>query len=229
MQQAVPDPFVSLASGGTEIYLVRHGDAVPGADEITAGDYDAQPLSALGRAQAAALAARCRGLPLAAVYSSPIRRARQTAEAVAEVTALPVEIEPELREIDLRGVRPDLPPDLPPAERIARLHGYLHAIVAQALAAGVWAAIPGVEPAAHVRARMQGALRRIAARHPGQRVVAVSHSGAINAAVAAALDLPRDFFFPAANTSISIIRVRGDARLVLTVNDHAHLADLHLA
>ncbi len=228
MDPALPDPFVSLASGGTEIYLIRHADAVPEADEIMAGDYDAQPLSALGRAQAAALAARLRAVPFAAVYCSPILRTRQTAEAIAAGTDLPVILDPELREVDLRGVRPDLPPDLSPAERITRLHGYLHAIVAQALAAGVWAAIPGVEPAAQVRARMQGALRRIAARHPGQRVAAVSHSGAINAALAAALDLPRDFFVPVANSSISIIRVRGDARLVLTVNDHAHLAALRV-
>jgi probable phosphoglycerate mutase len=224
MPPILPDPFVSPASGGTEIYLIRHADAVPEADEIMAGDYDAQPLSTLGRAQAGALATRLHAVPFAVVYSSPILRARQTAEALAAGADLPVILDPELREVDLRGVRPDLPPDLPPAERIARLRAYLHAIVARALAAGVWSAIPGVEPGAQVRARMQNALARIAARHPGRRVALVSHSGAINAALAAALDLPRDFYFPIANTAISIVRVKDAARLVLTINDHAHLA-----
>jgi hypothetical protein len=50
------DPFLRLESGGTEIYLIRHGDTLPEADEVEDGSYDAQPLSELGRRQSLALA-----------------------------------------------------------------------------------------------------------------------------------------------------------------------------
>src|SRR5579859_922996 len=95
------DPFLSLKSGATEVYLIRHGDALPGADEVVDGGYDEQGLSELGRRQAQALGARMRSVPLAAVYSSPIGRARQTAEAVAVAAGLTVQIEADLREVAL--------------------------------------------------------------------------------------------------------------------------------
>ncbi|MGH2505627.1 MAG: hypothetical protein ACRDID_24210 [Ktedonobacterales bacterium] len=53
-EAAEPDTFLSLTAGSTEIYFVRHGDALPGQEEVTLGDYDAQALSELGRRQAPA-------------------------------------------------------------------------------------------------------------------------------------------------------------------------------
>lgn len=221
-----PDPLLRPEEGGTEIILIRHANAVPAAADFRPGSYDEQPLSALGQRQAAAMAERFHGTSLAAIYSSPILRARQTAEEISAVCDLPVVIEPGLREVDLTAARPDLATTDDPAEKAALLRAYLRTIEAEALRAGVWSAILGVEPSAQVRARIMGALERIAARHPGQHVAAVSHYGAINAAVAACLDLPRDCFFPAANTSLSVIRLRGAARLVVTINDFAHLASM---
>ncbi len=220
------DPLLRLESGGTEIALIRHGHAVPGVAEIAAGTYNDQPLSALGQRQAWALAERFRLLPVAAVYSSPILRARQTAEAVAEIAGLPLLIDAALREVDLTSARPDIGAEVVPEERVRRLRAYLREIEAQALRVGVWSAIPGVESSAQVRERITGALRNIAARHPGRRVAVVSHNGAINAAIAALLGLDRDFFFPAANASLSLIRLHGERGLVVTINDHAHLAGL---
>src|SRR5260370_23303734 len=72
------DPFLSLENGSTEIYLIRHADALPGADEVVDGGYDDQPLSELGRRQSLALAERLKEIPVAAIYSSPIKRAWQT-------------------------------------------------------------------------------------------------------------------------------------------------------
>jgi probable phosphoglycerate mutase len=219
-----PDPLLRPEDGGTEIVLIRHGNAVPAAEDFRPGSYDAQPLSALGQRQAAAMAARFRADTLAAIYSSPILRARQTAEAISAVCDMPVMLEADLREVDLSAARPNFAATKDPAEKAAQLRAYLRTIEAEALRVGVWSAIPGVEPSAQVRARIMGALERIAARHPGQRVAAISHNGAINAAIAACLDLPRDFFFPAANTSLSVIRLRSPHRLVVTINDFAHLA-----
>src|SRR5437879_2830024 len=80
----IDDPFLSLKRGATEVYLIRHADALPGADEVVGGGYDEQALSELGRRQGQALGERMREIPLAAVYSSPIGRAVQTARYVAE-------------------------------------------------------------------------------------------------------------------------------------------------
>ena len=70
---------------------------------------------------------------------------------------------------------------------------------------------------------MRAAIDAIVAANPGKRIVVVSHAGAINAYIAGLLGLTSDFFFPAGNTSISIVRARDDRRLLVTVNDIAHL------
>src|SRR5579862_1488407 len=98
-QAAPPDTFLSLKRGGTEIYFVRHGDALPGQEEVTPGDYDAQALSELGRAQA--VARRMREIAPTAIYSSPTGRAYQTAQAIAQALNLPVVVEPDLREVEI--------------------------------------------------------------------------------------------------------------------------------
>src|SRR5262249_56270396 len=100
------DAFLSLKTGGTEVYLIRHADALPGSEEVLPGDYDDQALSARGRQQADALAARLRAIPLAAIYSSPILRAVQTAEPTARMHDLQVQVEPDLREIHLGPIGP---------------------------------------------------------------------------------------------------------------------------
>src|SRR5215472_1662966 len=110
------DIFLSLKGGATELYLIRHADALPGAEEVTPGGYDDQPLSELGRRQARALGKRLRDARLAAVYSSPIGRARQTAEAVATEADVQVEIEPDLREVALGAIGPEFAAHHSPAK-----------------------------------------------------------------------------------------------------------------
>ena len=81
----------------------------------------------------------------------------------------------------------------------------------------------GTESSASVRGRIMPALDAIAARHPGARVVVVSHAGTINAALAAIARSERDFIFPLANTSISVVRINAGRRVILGANDTAHL------
>jgi probable phosphoglycerate mutase len=224
-QSTVPagDPFLSLKSGSTEIYLIRHADALPGAEEVTQGSYDDQALSEVGRRQAQALGERMTQIPLAAVYSSPIGRARQTAGYVAAAHGLEVQVEPDLREVAL-GPIGLLQGDAPTADEIAaELKARLREIAVVAVTTGSWSSIPGSEPSAELRARLVAAIDRLAAAHPGQRVAAVSHAGAINACLAAVLGIERDYFFPTANTSISILRVNADRRMLFSLNDVGHL------
>ncbi len=226
-----PDTFLSLKNGAVEVYFVRHGDALPGAEEVTLGDYDAQALSELGRAQARAVANRMREVKPAAIYSSPTGRAYQTAQAIAEALALPVVVEPELREVELGAIGPDdanVAMHGDPAALAALLRVRLGEIANFALTVGVWERIPGSETGGHLRGRIRAAVAAIVARHAGERVVVVSHGGAINAFFADQLGVDRDYFFPAANTSISVARVNGERSLLMALNDVSHLREVGL-
>ena len=88
---SIEQAFLIGVEGATELLLIRHGDVYEdAADELD------PPLSASGRDQAARLAARLNRGRLNAVYSSPLRRALETAQAIRrEVT-----VEPRLVEVD---------------------------------------------------------------------------------------------------------------------------------
>lgn len=222
-------PFPSRKHGAAELYLIRHGDALPDGDEIVpGGTYDDQPLSLLGRQQAEALSARFAGFPFDAIYSSPYRRARETAAPLAQRQGLEVLIEPEIREIRLGQVGNGLPKGVSPDEYATALRARLDEIVRRVAATGYWSSIAGSEPSAEFRARVAAAIDGLAARHAGQRVALFSHGGVINAYLAITLGLERDFFFPAVNTSISVVRVKGDRRVLLGLNDICHLRDVGL-
>jgi len=81
----------------TEILLIRHGETDWNADKRLQGHIDIG-LNAKGQRQAQALGAALAGEPLDAVFASDLQRARDTAQAVAARQALPVQIEPALRE-----------------------------------------------------------------------------------------------------------------------------------
>jgi broad specificity phosphatase PhoE len=92
------------------IYLIRHGETDWNRLGIYQGTTDV-PLNAAGRAQARALGTMLRGVDFDAGYTSPLRRARATAEAVLGGTGVPLVEAPELREMCYgvwqgRGARP---------------------------------------------------------------------------------------------------------------------------
>ncbi|HEX8998151.1 MAG TPA: histidine phosphatase family protein [Ktedonobacterales bacterium] len=219
-----PDTFLSLKLGGTEIYFVRHGDALPGQDEVVLGDYDAQALSDLGRRQAQALASRMTHYKPTAIYSSPTGRAMQTARATADALGLTISVDDGLREVELGSIGDDITTD-DPAEVSKLLRARLREIADVAVTSGRWSKIPGSEASADLRARVVAAVERIHRRHPGERVAVFSHGGAINAYFADLLGLERDYFFPAANTSVSVARVHGPRRLLMALNDISHLRE----
>ena len=134
-------------------------------------------------AAAAALAHALRALPVAAVYSSPLERARITAEQIASVHGLDPVVVDDLREIDFGEVEglgfDDLPPDLQRGllDEPTRVR------------------FPGGETYAELRDRVVEAFADVTARHEGETVVAVSHAGAIRAALAAWLLIPDEAVF----------------------------------
>jgi len=83
------------------LYFVRHGESVANVLREFSNTGTKHPLTEKGVAQAQALAEQLAGLPVAQIYTSPVLRARQTAQILAERLGLPVEVTEALREIDV--------------------------------------------------------------------------------------------------------------------------------
>jgi 2,3-bisphosphoglycerate-dependent phosphoglycerate mutase len=200
-----------VSNGATELLLIRHAEAepLPTNEALEPKDVD-MPLTERGKLQAFALAKRLRVRGIAAIYSSALKRARETADAIAAETGVAVNEDTRLREVDISGVGPV----------------GLHDLAEIAVANGGWSHLPGTESSQSIRERMSAALGAIVAAHPASRIAVVSHAGAINAYISGLLALRSDFFFPAGNTSISIVRARDERRLLFSINDIAHLERL---
>ena len=151
------------------LHLVRHGETALSGTGVIAGRLDV-PLSSRGEEQARAAARALRARSLAAVVSSPLSRARATAELVAAPHGLAVEIEPDLRELDF-GVAEGLTFD-----ELERLHPE---VAATWLARPHEVVFPGGEGRDDIAARVVRAAHAIAARHPRGECAVVSHAGPI--------------------------------------------------
>jgi probable phosphoglycerate mutase len=159
----------------TTILLARHGETDWNLERRWQGHTD-RPLNGTGRAQAEELAAELAGRGITAVYSSDLARAHETATIVAARLGLPVTTEPGLREVDVgdwSGLLHDEIERLYPGalDRWKRhgVHGWADGETHEQLAERVVAAVV-----------------RIAAAHPGETVLLVTHGGSIRAAHSAA-------------------------------------------
>lgn len=218
------DPFLFQRANAAELFIVRHADAIPGEDEIIpSGIYDDLPLSRVGREQAQALAERLGRLSFDAMYSSPLRRCLETAAPLVELLGIKPVIVEGLKEIRLGNIRP-LPGD---GHDLAALTKALQErqldIVRLAGEAGHFDVIPDSESSSAFRKRVVETLDEIAHNHIGQRVLAFAHGGVVNAYVAEVLGLQKEFFYPAANTSITVVRVSGKHRILYILNDIGHI------
>jgi probable phosphoglycerate mutase len=208
----------------TTIHFIRHADAAPPPQSPidTSTTYDALGLSAKGVAQAAALARRIatgRTRPVA-VYTSPVRRARETAGALAAALNLAVGFDEDLREVYLGELTAG---DVPAADRADTIRARLEELAQIAARDGSWDAVPHAEPAQQVRARVAKAVGTIVERHPGAHIAVVSHAGTINAYLAGIIGARYDFFFPTGNTSLSSVTFSAGVAMLLRLNDTAHL------
>ena len=161
----------------TTLLLARHGETDWNRARRWQGHAD-RPLTDRGRAQAAALAERLADIALDAVYSSDLRRARDTAEAVAAIQGVDVVELAELREVNVGSweglTRDEAEARLPDGLRRWRAGGT------------GW---DDGETYAEMSRRVLAAVERIATDHEGGRVLIVSHGGPIRAIHGAALGL----------------------------------------
>jgi alpha-ribazole phosphatase/probable phosphoglycerate mutase len=158
----------------TTIFLARHGESDWNVEKRFQGHRD-RPLTERGREQAHALADLVGAEKINAVYTSPLSRARETAEIVAARVGLKVVALPELREVDTGSWS-----GLSRADVEARFpEGFAH----WRSGGSAW---ENGESYDEMAERVIGALRKIAEDHPDGRVLVVSHGGPIRAIHAAA-------------------------------------------
>lgn len=181
------------------------------------------PLSERGERQALRLAERLAVLPVTAVVSSHLRRARRTAEVVAAQAGLEAEVEEGLEEIGLgeearwRRYRGLLEPD-PDDYVTAALNSV------RVLSRTRWTGENGEEPIDSLLARGTAALERVVERHHGGVIACVSHGGFINAVLGAWTGAEAHMWFVPWHTGISSVLLKGDERVLLGVNDATHLS-----
>ena len=195
-----------------QLLLIRH--ALPLRAESADGSPVEPGLSAQGRSQARQLAESLRGEPIEALYASPMRRARETAQALAEALALEIRVDADLVELDhLSDVY------VPLEELKASDYPRWQALVQQG---GLYADVD--LPA--FRRQVTRAIERIIAAHAGSRVAVACHGGVINAWTSQLLGVEELFVFEPAYTGVSrFLAARSGERSLLSLNESGHLRD----
>ena len=194
-----------------ELILVRH--ALPVREERTDGSRADPSLSAAGRRQAERLATWFRRHPVDVLYSSPLRRAVETAEPVARVLGLTPRIAAGVSEFD-RDAAVYIP-----MEELKRTDygawkqfvdgGYGDEVDFDSFRRGV------VE-----------CLEAMIVDNPSRRVAVFCHGGVINTWAASVLGLPPRLFFDAGYTSVNrFLAAASGERSLVSLNELAHLDD----
>src|SRR5712691_3232788 len=197
------------------LLAIRHGATAYSQERRYAGSHDV-PLSPEGRRQCSALPQALASFHAAAIYASPLVRARESAAPIAADQAIEVTLESDFREMcfgDWEGLTRDeverrFPEDYKvwctAPERFAR---------------------PGSEPLSAVAERVTRAVAELRATHLGETVILVSHGVVTRLIVLAALGLgpERLWSVDASPAGISEIEYRDDWATVHRVNTVAHL------
>jgi alpha-ribazole phosphatase len=200
--------MMNLPPTACRILLVRHATAEGN------GRFQGQRDTALtesGWKELRLLCEKCSRYPVRAVYSSDLRRARQTANAVARKFGLKVNVRPELREMHF-GKWEGLS-----WHQIARRFPKLAALWLERFPLQ---SIPGGEPLSEFKKRIAAGMRAIVAAHRGQCAIIVTHAGVIRFTLGKALGLPARNVFRLAQDSgaINVIDFLETGAIVRCIN-----------
>ena len=207
--EATPPP-------ATKLVLARHA-VTPQTGPLLSGRAPGIDLSDKGREQAAALGARLAGLPVVAVYASPIERTMQTAGAVAEHHSLDVRELPGVIEADYGE--------------------WTGGKIAELAKTDLWrtvqrapsrARFPSGESLAEMQTRMVSALEAVVAEHVGELVVVVSHADPIKAAIAHYTGMHLDLFqrIVVSPASVTVFELSQYGAAMIKCNDTGSLDEL---
>ncbi len=206
---------------GTRVLAIRHGETAWNVVTRIQGQLDIG-LNDMGRWQAQRLADALHGEGLAAVYSSDLSRAFDTASAAAERSGLKVVIDSSLRERDFGGFQgltfKEIEACFPEqSERWRKRDPEF--------------APPGGESLSIFYDRCVGAAQRIAAAHPGQAIALVAHGGVLDclhrAATRQTLQAPRTWLVT--NASINRLLYSEQGFTLVGWSDSSHLESAELA
>lgn len=206
-----------------KIILVRHGETHWNKDGLVQGADSDIELNDTGLKQARRLAAFLKDEPVAAVLSSPLRRATATAEVIASQHQLPVETDEGLKELkvgDLEGTS------------ISNLPTTFSRFLLKSWQDGEAMKLPNGESLVDLQQRVWKAIEGLMERHrtsvdpnrDGTAVVVVSHYFVTLAIILKALDLPLEYFikFRLDLGGVSILEFRDHGARLLTFNDTSY-------
>jgi probable phosphoglycerate mutase len=212
-------PSLPQAGGdGTRIVLVRHGQTSwnAGAGEERFRGRTDLPLDDLGLAQARALSRRLWDEPLAALYTSPLHRARQTLAPLADELGLETQAHDGLVDIDY-----------------GQFQGMTHLEASNAYPgrSALWRShpsrvcFPGGESLAEVQARLLALLYELSARYPSQTVVLAGHQivNKVMACTLLGLDLDQVWRIQQDTAGFDIFQKTGSTWHTLALNETCHL------
>lgn len=195
------------------LLLVRHG-RTDHTGKVISSWTPGIHLNAEGRRQAGRVGARLRKSGVEAIYSSPLERAAETAQPLADALGLPVTIRENLGEVrygEWTGRVIDGMKSEPGWEKFCAFRSLYRA--------------PGGETLLETQARVVAELDEIAARHQVGLVAIFSHSDSIRAALAYYLGLPLDFAWrlEISPASISAVDLSGPQPRIGAVNGEANV------
>jgi broad specificity phosphatase PhoE len=201
----------------TEVLLVRHAQQEFNYEGPISEAVD-PPLSEQGRQQARLVGEALSTLRIDAVFSSPLKRAFETAQAIAQHQRQEPRVLEDLREVEIFR---DVPQDRTALESMGK--ELLKAARERMLVERSWDVYPYSESSFEFRKRTINAIETAIAFESGERIAVVCHGGVINAYVSHVVKSSYDMMFRPAHTSVSVV-LAGEGRRVLTsLNDVHHL------
>lgn len=210
---------MTMPSAKTEFILIRHGETIWNYEGRLQGQGDS-PLTARGVAQAQAVAQRLQQEPFTALYASHLKRVLETARYITARTGHTINIDERLQE-RAYGIFEGLTL----AEASVRYPDHYQAYKSDFSADFT---VPNGESQRQVLVRGQAVFQELAQRHPGERLVIVSHGSFLRSIVSAVLGIPLDVKpgFRLPNGSLSHLLFEDDEWRVTTMGEICHLRDL---
>jgi alpha-ribazole phosphatase len=199
-------------------YLLRHGETEWNAENRLCGSTDV-PLSAAGRRQAKSLAEHLNSIPFEALYSSPLKRALETACLISASVGLQPIADARLVELDYGQWEGKTLAEI--IENDPKTFRAWDANPAQV-------APPGGESGLEAQQRVVSFLDFLAARHPQSNVLVVSHKTVCRLAICHVLGMsPSEYRrrLVLNNAALSIIQTQPYGWQLITFNDTSHLSD----
>jgi probable phosphoglycerate mutase len=202
----------------TSVYLVRHGQTAWNKEEIFRGRTDV-PLDQTGLIQAELAGQYFKGMEIHAIYSSPLSRAWQTAQKIAQIHQLKVE--------PLEGII-----DMSFGDWEGHAHQEIRQMdnetYRQWIDSPHMVKLPGGESLDDVRGRTMAALEEVLRKHSEKTLVLVSHRVVCKVLICSILGLDNSHFWQIAQdtTAINLIQYKKGKYILSLMNETCHLKAL---